>query len=115
MMLLALLVSAVFHEAGHALAAAHCSGISATSYGLSLVVALPAAFVKLPTARMDALAPPARMRIATAGIAHNLVLALLAWLITSNGIGAVDSVLRCTGYTDRRLFGVVVQSVESVS
>ena len=113
-MLLALLVSGVTHEAGHATAAQHCSGIAATSYGMMLLVALPAAFVKLPTAQVSALAPAARVRIATAGITHNLVLAIAAWAVSSTGLGIGHEVLRRTGYADRRLSGVVVQKVASV-
>ena len=113
-MVLALLASVVVHEAGHASAALYCSGISATSYGIMLLVVLPAAFVKLPTAQVSASTPSARLRVATAGITHNLIFVAVAWAVSSSGFGVADAALGRIGYTDRRLSGVVVQAVASV-
>ncbi|CAE6469045.1 unnamed protein product [Rhizoctonia solani] len=72
----ALLVSQVIHEAGHAFTAV-IESVPINSVGIGLFVCLPSAFVSLGSAAFDKLSPVPRMRIATAGAYHNIVL----WLI----------------------------------
>ncbi|CEL54538.1 Membrane-bound transcription factor site-2 protease OS=Cricetulus griseus GN=MBTPS2 PE=2 SV=1 [Rhizoctonia solani AG-1 IB] len=78
----ALLVNQVIHEAGHAFTAM-IESVPIHSVGLGLFVCLPSAFVSLGSAAFDKLSPAPRMRIATAGAYHNLVLwfmiAMLGW------------------------------------
>ncbi|GAA6049905.1 hypothetical protein JCM3770_007043 [Rhodotorula araucariae] len=79
-LVVALVLSQVFHEAGHALAAA-CEQLPLQSINAHLY------FLFLPTLSVSLPAAPsalADLRIATAGIWHNLVLALFAF-------GAADS------------------------
>ncbi|CUA72137.1 hypothetical protein RSOLAG22IIIB_00799 [Rhizoctonia solani] len=78
----ALLVNQIIHEAGHAFTAV-IEGVPIHSVGLGFFVCFPMAFVALSSA-FDRLAPVPRMRIAAAGAYHNLVLwvviGMLGWL-----------------------------------
>ncbi|KAF8682202.1 Peptidase family M50 [Rhizoctonia solani] len=83
----ALLVSQVIHEAGHAFTAV-IESVPINSVGIGLFVCLPSAFVSLGSAAFDKLSPVPRMRIATAGAYHNIVLwliiAILGWSDINN-------------------------------
>ncbi|RKP15095.1 hypothetical protein BJ684DRAFT_18552 [Piptocephalis cylindrospora] len=76
----ALLLTALVHEAGHALAARHAM-VPVRSYGLFLLLLFPGAFVRLDEPSLTSRGPLAQWRIAAAGIWHNLLLLLLASLL----------------------------------
>ena len=73
---------------------------------------LPAAFVTLPTAALDALTPRARARIIAAGPFHNLLLWLLLASVARSGLG---SALWSIGYKDVSSIGRAVIDVDIVS
>ncbi|KAH7340106.1 hypothetical protein B0J17DRAFT_649938, partial [Rhizoctonia solani] len=81
----ALLVSQVIHEAGHAFTAV-IEGVPIHSVGLGLLVCLPSAFVSLGSSAFDRLPPVPRMRIATAGAYHNIVLWIIIGMLGWFGI-----------------------------
>ncbi|KAJ1568624.1 Membrane-bound transcription factor site-2 protease [Cladochytrium tenue] len=74
----ALLISVVVHEAGHAVAAA-AEGVPVESVGLFVAVVFPGAFVELDEAELGQLEPLRRLRIVCAGAWHNWVAAMCAW------------------------------------
>ena len=49
--------------------------------GLLVFAVFPAAYVELPTAQLVTKDPGHQLRVYTAGVWHNLVLALAAWII----------------------------------
>ncbi len=75
-----LLACSVFHEVGHATAAAG-EDIPILTFGVFAFIVLPAAFVDLPTEQLQALAPFQQLRIFAAGVWHNIVLAAAAYLL----------------------------------
>ncbi|KAL8292422.1 hypothetical protein RQP46_001034 [Phenoliferia psychrophenolica] len=82
LLILALFVAQSFHELGHALAAA-CESIPLLSTGVHLWVALPTFYVSLPSATQSS--PTSELRIATAGVWHNLILVAFYWLLSEQG------------------------------
>ncbi|KAH6579668.1 hypothetical protein BASA61_010100 [Batrachochytrium salamandrivorans] len=72
------MVSAVFHELGHALCASSFR-VPVISTGLFLFIAWPGAFVELHSAVLAHRTSFDRLRIACAGIWHNIVLATVAY------------------------------------
>ncbi|KAF7377731.1 Histone acetyltransferase [Mycena sanguinolenta] len=70
--LLAVFLSQIVHELGHAFAAA-LDAVPIMSAGVSFTVVVPAAFVSFPATALEALKPLARSRIIAAGPFHNLV------------------------------------------
>ncbi|TFK37045.1 peptidase family M50-domain-containing protein [Crucibulum laeve] len=109
--LVAVFVSQIVHELGHAIAAA-VDAVPVSSTGVSLIVCLPAAFVSLSTAVFDTLSPRARSRMVAAGPWHNLVfwgvLLFFGWVVGDKGWGLV-------GYQDVSGLGKVVVRVEADS
>lgn len=87
--------------------------ISILSVGLSFVVALPSAFIVLPSVSVEALKPIGRLRIVAAGPFHNLVFWILLVAGSWMGIGRVGWGLM--GYEDVTGLGRVVVGLESVS
>uniref|UniRef100_UPI00358DFB27 membrane-bound transcription factor site-2 protease-like n=1 Tax=Myxine glutinosa TaxID=7769 RepID=UPI00358DFB27 len=73
----ALLLSAVIHEIGHAVAATR-DGVGLNSCGIFLFVLYPGAFVNLYTTQLHHLSPMRQLRIYCAGVWHNMVLAIVA-------------------------------------
>ncbi|KAJ2062560.1 hypothetical protein GGI17_002346 [Coemansia sp. S146] len=82
--LLSLIICAVVHELGHALAAARAS-IRLRSFGLFVMGVYPGAFVDLPRDKLEQALPTQQLRIVCAGVWHNAVTALLAWLLVHSG------------------------------
>lgn len=78
-LVLALLISGVFHELGHALAAAQ-ERVDITGFGGFLMVVYPGAFVELSSGQLERIGPWSRLRIYCAGVWHNAALAALAAL-----------------------------------
>ncbi|KAJ2074592.1 hypothetical protein GGI03_002242 [Coemansia sp. RSA 2337] len=82
--LLSLIICAVVHELGHALAAARAN-IRLRSFGLFVMGVYPGAFVDLPRDKLEQAPPTQQLRIVCAGVWHNAVTALLAWLLVHSG------------------------------
>lgn len=112
---LAIMISGVIHEFGHALAAVSTNK-SVTSFGMFLMFIYPGAFVDIPVedfhfsnpqpTRRDLLAS---LKVFTAGGWHNFVLALLAFVcIAGQGVILAPLFTHATG-------GVVVTSVRADS
>ncbi|POY75879.1 hypothetical protein BMF94_0962 [Rhodotorula taiwanensis] len=124
--LFALGVAQIWHEAGHALAAA-AEQIPLLSCGFKLYFfVLPAFYVELPTVAADdvPLPPPTRLRIASAGVWHNLVLALAVWILAGGeardagleaGLGMSRKVGEGLGLWETLDDGVVVTAVSAGS
>ncbi|KAJ7182585.1 hypothetical protein C8R43DRAFT_7552, partial [Mycena crocata] len=106
--LLAVFLSQIIHELGHAVSAA-LDAVPVTSAGASFTVVVPAAFVTFPAAAMDALQPFARSRIIAAGPFHNLVFWFL--LVLVNQVGTGDFLAR-TLYRDVSDIGRVVVGID---
>ena len=70
----------VFHEWGHA-AAARAEGIQVLEYGLVFCGPVPMAYVNLPTRDLETAPIGAKLRVMTAGVWHNIVLAVAAFLL----------------------------------
>ncbi|XP_065890237.1 membrane-bound transcription factor site-2 protease-like [Dysidea avara] len=70
-----LIVSALFHEAGHALAAA-CEMVRINGWGMFLLLVYPGAYVELHPDHLALISAQRQLRIYCAGVWHNLVLAL---------------------------------------
>ncbi|CCM06296.1 uncharacterized protein FIBRA_08547 [Fibroporia radiculosa] len=111
-LLLALLTAQVVHEAGHALVAA-IDSVPLLSTGFSLTLVFPSAFVGLSAPATAALPPPARMRLASAGAFHNLV--LCAVLAAAAALRTGHALWPLLGYTDVSTWGRVVVGVDQDS
>lgn len=77
---LALLVCSIFHELGHAIAAVH-EDVHLISVGVNILFILPVAYVNLGTEKFNSLNPWRKLRITCAGVWHNVVLAVLAYVL----------------------------------
>ncbi|KAF9358905.1 Membrane-bound transcription factor site-2 protease [Mortierella sp. NVP85] len=82
--LIALLVSGVFHEAGHAIAAAR-ERAQVSSTGIFLYILYPGAFVDIPSRALAIMSPLQQLRVICAGVWHNIVLFIAAWIFLSSG------------------------------
>ncbi|KAK0496973.1 hypothetical protein EDD18DRAFT_1073531 [Armillaria luteobubalina] len=80
---LAIFLSQVVHEVGHAVSGA-LESVPINSVGAALTLVLPSAFVTFPGSYLEALKPVSRARIIAAGPWHNavfwVVLVFLGWL-----------------------------------
>lgn len=75
-----LIFCSIVHELGHALAAAR-EDINVINVGINLYFILPIAYVNLPSDKLGALRPWRTLKILCAGIWHNIVLTILAYVI----------------------------------
>ncbi|KAI8362982.1 hypothetical protein B0O80DRAFT_3582 [Mortierella sp. GBAus27b] len=82
--LVALLVSGVFHEAGHALAAAR-EGTKVSSTGIFLYILYPGAFVDIESRDLVILSSLQQLRIICAGVWHNISMFVAAWIFLASG------------------------------
>ena len=103
--LLTLLISGIFHEFGHALAAAR-EGVSMYGSGLFLFLIYPAAFVDLNTQALKRCDAFQRLRIFCAGVWHNCILMVGAYVLWT----ALPFLLFFFGYVKEH--AVTVTSVE---
>ena len=87
--------------------------MTVASYGAFVFVILPGAYVSLPA--LDTLAPDRRLRVISAGIWHNAILASLAYALLAGGfVGVSSPLLKLAGFSDWNEEGVIVQRVEEV-
>lgn len=77
-----LVITGGFHEVGHAIAATK-ENVKINSFGFFLWLLYPGAFVELNTVQLEIVSPLKRLRIFTAGVWHNLVLALVSFVFLS--------------------------------
>ncbi|KAF9447627.1 hypothetical protein P691DRAFT_776009 [Macrolepiota fuliginosa MF-IS2] len=109
--LVALFLSQVVHELGHAVAGA-LYGIPILTSGVSITVCLPAAFVSFSSATLDTLRPSAKSRVIAAGPFHNLLFWCFWALAGYLGSGVFFALL---GYKDVSSIGRVVLNVDEAS
>ncbi|KAJ7176575.1 hypothetical protein C8R46DRAFT_39915 [Mycena filopes] len=109
--LLAVFLSQLVHEFGHAVSAA-LDAVPILSAGASFTVVVPAAFVTFPSTALEALKPFARSRIIAAGPFHNLVFWGLLLLTDRAGVGVFFT---RTLYRDVWNEGRVVVSIDQDS
>ncbi|CAG9531778.1 unnamed protein product [Cercopithifilaria johnstoni] len=74
-----LLIAALIHEMGHMLAASS-TNVPVTSMGFILLAIYFGAYVEIDAAAVRRLSSIQKLRISCAGVWHNLVLALFAWI-----------------------------------
>ncbi|KAF9337273.1 Membrane-bound transcription factor site-2 protease [Linnemannia elongata] len=82
--LIALLVSGVIHEAGHAIAAAR-EKTQVSSTGIFLYILYPGAFVELSPRALAIMSPIQQLRVVCAGVWHNFILFAAAGIFLSSG------------------------------
>ncbi|KAF9917405.1 Membrane-bound transcription factor site-2 protease [Lobosporangium transversale] len=82
--LIALLVSGIVHEAGHAVAAAR-EKTQVSSAGIFLYILYPGAFVDISSRALAIMSPLQQLRVICAGVWHNAVLFVIAWIFLSSG------------------------------
>ncbi|CAG8494017.1 12762_t:CDS:2 [Ambispora leptoticha] len=107
--LFSLLVCGIFHEAGHAIAAAKYS-VPMKSIGIFLYVLYPGAFVDIPVHKLSHRPCLEQLKIICAGVWHNAVLYLLGALLISGGV--VPFVMGSTFWKPVDGWGVNIISVE---
>ncbi|KAF8514992.1 hypothetical protein JB92DRAFT_92270 [Gautieria morchelliformis] len=85
--IVSLMLCTTIHELGHAIAAA-ADGVPLVSWGYSLILVIPAAFVELATSFPAARerSPLPRLRITSAGVYHNLITLLVLFFISNMAI-----------------------------
>ncbi|KAF9962616.1 Membrane-bound transcription factor site-2 protease [Mortierella alpina] len=109
--LIALLVSGVIHEAGHAVAAAR-ERTQVSSTGIFLYILYPGAFVDISPRALAIMSPLQQLRVICAGVWHNIVLFILVWAFLSSG--ALMLCLRVIGWTQMD-HGLSVVDVDKTS
>ncbi|XP_038214197.1 membrane-bound transcription factor site-2 protease [Zerene cesonia] len=77
---LAIALSSIFHELGHAMAAAH-EDVQVIAVGVYIFTIIPIAFVQLNTEHLNSLPILKRLKIYCAGVWHNLALAIFAMML----------------------------------
>ncbi|XP_034021880.1 membrane-bound transcription factor site-2 protease-like isoform X2 [Thalassophryne amazonica] len=77
---IALLLSGVIHELGHAVAALR-EQVRVNGFGMFVFVVYPGAFVDLFTTHLNLISPTQQLRIFCAGVWHNFILCLAALAI----------------------------------
>lgn len=112
LILLAIFLSQVIHELGHAIAAA-LESLPAVAAGVSFIVCIPAAFVTFPSEGLQVLSPRARTRIIAAGPFHNLVFWCI--LVLLGRVGAGSLAWSVMGYDNVGDAGNVVLDVDAGS
>ncbi|KAG2336622.1 hypothetical protein BDR05DRAFT_942180 [Suillus weaverae] len=111
LILLSLCISQIVHECGHAITAA-IHRIPMLAAGASITFMFPAAFVMLPSARVEELSLLDRLRVITSGCFHNLTLWLILLAAAWSGIGQR---ILLVGYEDVFARGLIVTHVEADS
>ena len=83
--LLALILCGLFHEGGHAVAA-YSQGVPIQSSGMFFIYLYPGAFVNIPDQPLQNVSPFQQLKIICAGVWHNLVLYVFAYLSLAGGL-----------------------------
>lgn len=102
---LAIGISTILHELGHALAAAQ-EDVQLVAVGLYVFTIIPIAFVQLNTEHLNNLAVTKRLKIYCAGVWHNIMTAFVAVLLFFSApilfnIGYETGIgVKVTGFTD---------------
>ncbi|TFY64832.1 hypothetical protein EVJ58_g2350 [Rhodofomes roseus] len=109
LLVFALISSQIIHEVGHFITAA-LENVPVLSVGLSLSIVIPSAFVALSRGAVRELPAPARLRVASSGAFHNIVLYLIFSGITHAHIDR--AFLGALGYRDVSAWGRVVSHVQ---
>ncbi|KAH9830175.1 uncharacterized protein C8Q71DRAFT_843079 [Rhodofomes roseus] len=109
LLVFALISSQIIHEVGHFITAA-LENVPVLSVGLSLSIVIPSAFVALSRGAVRELPVPARLRVASSGAFHNIVLYLIFSGITHAHIDR--AFLGALGYRDVSAWGRVVSHVQ---
>ena len=78
--LLTLIICAVFHEVGHALAAS-TEQVRVNGFGVFMLFLYPGAFVDLHSDHLSVISPRRQLRIYCAGVWHNVILVICALLL----------------------------------
>lgn len=78
----ALALCSVFHEMGHAFSAV-LEDVPVTGFGFYIFLVFPLAYTELSTDQLNAAKIWSKLRVLAAGVWHNIILALLAYLIFS--------------------------------
>ncbi|KAF9071599.1 hypothetical protein BDP27DRAFT_1322026 [Rhodocollybia butyracea] len=111
LILVAVFVCQIIHEAGHAIAGALYS-VPLRSSGVSLTLVMPSAFVSFASASMHALEPMAKARIISAGPWHNLVLWACFLALGKTGLGTA---ILSLGWKDLSMDGRIVIALDDDS
>ncbi|GFQ92389.1 hypothetical protein TNCT_430371 [Trichonephila clavata] len=77
---ISIFICVTVHEFGHALAASR-EKVTIEGFGFALFAFLPMAYVRLPSEQLKQLSLPQQLRIYSAGVWHNVVLACFALLL----------------------------------
>ena len=70
---LSLLVCSIYHEVGHAMAAAS-ENVRVLGFGVFVLFVIPAAYVELPTDQLRTKSSLQQLRVFSAGVWHNIIL-----------------------------------------
>eukprot|EP01126_Amoeba_proteus_P045639 TRINITY_DN5124_c0_g1_i10.p1 TRINITY_DN5124_c0_g1~~TRINITY_DN5124_c0_g1_i10.p1 ORF type:complete len:374 (-),score=50.57 TRINITY_DN5124_c0_g1_i10:888-2009(-) len=81
-----LLISGIIHEFGHAIAAV-VEGLPVEGFGLFVTLAYPGAYVNIQSHYFENLSTISTLRVVCAGVWHNAILALIAFLLLQPGVG----------------------------
>jgi hypothetical protein len=92
----------------------YSDNIPILSAGVAILFIVPGAFVTLPSSEISLLSPPRRLRVACAGVWHNVWLAALAYLLSAKGFGLTHWAESRSWWKDVSDTGVAVQWVDSV-
>ncbi|KAF9095705.1 Membrane-bound transcription factor site-2 protease [Mortierella sp. GBA35] len=128
--LIALLVSGIIHEAGHAIAAAR-EKTQVSSTGIFLYILYPGAFVDISPRALAIMSPIQQLRVMCGGVWHNMALfavagiflssgafqlffQLLGWTQMDNGLSVVSVSQESVLYTHLRV-GSVITKVNDIS
>ena len=74
--MLSLLVCSVYHELGHAVSAVS-ENIRVLGFGVFVLFIIPAAYVDLPTEQLTVKTNLQKLRVFSAGVWHNIILAAI--------------------------------------
>ncbi|KAI8321114.1 hypothetical protein GQ54DRAFT_246260, partial [Martensiomyces pterosporus] len=108
--IISLAICAVAHELGHAIAAAR-AGIRMRRFGVFFMGIYPGAFVDLPKDKLDAAPVRHQLQVVCAGVWHNALTALVAWLLVYSG--GLTRVFECSGWAKANDGVVVVDIAKS--
>ncbi|GMS88246.1 hypothetical protein PENTCL1PPCAC_10421, partial [Pristionchus entomophagus] len=86
-----LIVCAVIHELGHAWCA-RSKGVAVNGFGIFILGIYPGAFTDIDTNSLQRASPWHRIQIYSAGVWHNLVMAVVAYLLYANSAALLSPI-----------------------